>query len=139
VTNPAHRPFAAFIVRDGEIVGQGLNDSPSSHDPTAHGEVLAIRDATRRLGTEDLSGCEIYTTCEPCSLCVAAIWWARLDKMYYAATLKDCAEIGIGTDELVSEIVKPVTQRKLKAEQVMGHEARAVLAEWSKSPGFSEF
>ncbi|WP_292178860.1 nucleoside deaminase [Mesorhizobium sp.] len=139
VSNPAHRPFAAFIVKDGEIVGKGLNDTPSSHDPTAHGEVLAIRDATKRLSTQDLSGCEIYTTCEPCSLCVAAIWWAGLDKMYYAATLKDCAEIGIGVSGLVEEIAKPVNARKMKAEQILGDESRAVLKEWAKSPGFLEF
>jgi len=139
VTNPAHRPFAAFIVKDGAIVGTGLNDTPSSHDPTAHGEVLAIRDATKRLGTEDLSGCEIYTTCEPCSLCVAAIWWAGLDKMYYAATLNDCREIGIGVDGLVEEIAKPVNARKMKAEQILGEESKTVLKEWAKAPGSQRF
>lgn len=139
VTNSAHRPFAALIVKDGDIVGEGLNDTPSSHDPTAHGEVLAIRDATRRLGTADLSGCEIYTTCEPCSLCVAAIWWARIDKMYYAATLDDCKDIGIGVDGLVEEISRPVGVRTLPAEQILGEDARAVLAEWSKSSAYRQF
>jgi guanine deaminase len=139
VTNAGHRPFAALIVKDGEIVGEGLNDTPSSHDPTAHGEVLAIRDATRRLGTEDLSGCEIYTTCEPCSLCVAAIWWARIDKMYYAATLDDCEEIGIGVDGLVEEISRPVSGRTLPAERILGEDARAVLNEWMKSSAYRQF
>ena len=139
VTNAGHRPFAALIVRNGEIVGEGLNDTPSSHDPTAHGEVLAIRDATRRLGTEDLSGCEIYTTCEPCSLCVAAIWWARLDKMYYAATLNDCKEIGIGVDGLVQEIGRPLAERWLPAERVLGDDAVAVLNEWLQSPAYRQF
>jgi tRNA(Arg) A34 adenosine deaminase TadA len=138
-TNAGHRPFAALIVRNGEIVGEGLNDTPSSYDPTAHGEVLAIRDATRRLGTEDLSGCEIYTTCEPCSLCVAAIWWARLDKMYYAATLKDCKYIGIGVDGLVETVSRPLGGRSLPEVQLFGVEGRAVLEEWLQSPGYQRF
>ena len=139
VTNSEHRPFAAFIVKNGEIVGEGLNDTPLSHDPTAHGEVLAIRDATKRLGTADLSGCEIYTTCEPCALCVAAIWWARIDKMYYAASLADCKEIGIGVDGLVEEIGRPVDSRTLPTERIMGDDARAVLKEWLQSPAFKQF
>lgn len=139
VSTPGHRPFAALIVKDGEIVGEGLNDTPSSHDPTAHGEVLAIRDATRRLATEDLSGCEIYTTCEPCSLCVAAIWWARIDKMYYAATLDDCKEVGIGVDGLVEEISRPVGGRTLPAERILAEDARAVLDEWAKSSAYRSF
>jgi guanine deaminase len=139
VTDSGHRPFAALIVKDGEIVGQGLNDTPSSHDPTAHGEVVAIRDATNRLGTEDLSGCEIYTTCEPCALCVAAIWWSKIDKMYYAATLEDCANIGIGIEGLVEEIARPLGSRTLPAERIMGEEARAVLNDWLASPAYKEF
>jgi guanine deaminase len=139
VTNSGHRPFAAFIVKNGEIVGEGLNDSPASHDPTAHGEVLAIRDATKRLGTEDLSGCEIYTTCEPCSLCVAAIWWARIDKMYYAATLKDCREIGIGIEGLVETVSNPVGSRKIPEVQLLGQDGRNVLKEWMESSAYREF
>lgn len=135
VTNPDYRPFAAFIVKDGEIIGQGLN-SQLSHDPTAHGEVLAIRDATAKLGTADLSGCDIYTSCEPCSLCVAAIWWAKLDRMYYAATLKDCENIGLALGGLAEEVAKPINERVFKAEQILGEESRAVLEAWSKSPGF---
>ena len=139
VTNAAHRPFAALIVKDGAIVGEGLNDTPSSHDPTAHAEVLTIRDATRQLGTNDLSGCEIYTTCEPCALCVAAIWWARIDKMYYAATLDDCKEIDIGVDGLVEEIGRPLGSRTLPAERILGEDARGVLDEWMKSTAYQQF
>jgi guanine deaminase len=139
VSNGGHRPFAALIVKNGEIVGEGLNDTPTSHDPTAHGEVLAIRDATKRLGTDDLSGCEIYTSCEPCSLCVAAIWWAKLDKMYYAATLADCREIGIGVDGLVEEISRPVDARTLPAERILPGDARAVLEDWQKSSAYESF
>ena len=139
VSDGGHRPFAALVVKDGEIVGEGLNDTPSSHDPTAHGEVVAIRDATRRLGTADLSGCELYTTCEPCSLCVAAIWWARIDKMYYAATLADCKDIGIGVDGLVEEISRPVDARSLPATRILAEDARAVLEDWLKSPAYRQF
>lgn len=130
-----HSPFAAVIVRDGEIVGEGCNDTATSHDPTGHGEVVAIRDATRRLGTADLSGCEIYTTCEPCSLCVAAIWWAKLDKMYYANTLEDCARLGVDCQPLMDEVSKPIAARRLPTERIMAEEAHAVFDEWAV-PGF---
>ena len=135
VTNPDYRPFAALVVKDGEIIGRGLN-STVSHDPTAHGEILAIRDAAERLGTADLSGCEIYTTCEPCPMCVGAIWWAKLDRIYYAATLKDCENIGLDLGELVEEVAKPLNERALKSEQILGKESWAVFEQWSKSPGF---
>ncbi len=138
-SDPGRRPFAALVVRDGEIVGEGLNDSPSTHDPTAHGEVLAIRDATRRLGTDDLSGCEIYTTCEPCSLCVAAIWWTRLERMYYAATLADCTDIGIGVTGLVDRVSLPVGKRDIPEIRLLGPESRAVLEDWLASPGYQRF
>jgi guanine deaminase len=127
-------PFAAVIVKDGEIVGEGCNDTAITHDPTAHGEVVAIRDATRRLGTADLAGCEIYTTCEPCSLCVAAIWWAKLDKMYYANSLEDCAALGIDCAPLVDEVSKPVAERKLPVERILAAEAHKVFEEWAVPP-----
>jgi tRNA(Arg) A34 adenosine deaminase TadA len=131
-----YRPFAAIIARGGEIVAEGCNDSVESFDPTAHGEVVAIRNATKKLGTADLSGHDIYTTCEPCSLCVAAIYWAKLDKMYYANTLEDCAKLGIDCDELVSEVSKPIAQRKLPTERILAEEAHTVFDEWAASPAF---
>ncbi|MEM1287682.1 MAG: nucleoside deaminase [Pseudomonadota bacterium] len=123
-------PFAAIIVKDGEIVGEGCNDTTDSHDPTAHGEVLAIRDATSKLGTADLSGCEIYTSCEPCALCVAAIWWAKLDKVYYANTLEDCAALGVDCYPLVEHISRPIGERDIPEERLLGPEAHAVLKDW---------
>lgn len=131
-----YRPFAAIIARNGEIIAEGCNDSVATFDPTAHGEVVAIRNATRKLGTADLSGHQIYTTCEPCSLCVAAIYWAKLDKMYYANTLGDCAELGIDCDPLVAEVSKPVQERKLPAERIMAAEAHTVFDEWVTLPAF---
>lgn len=132
-----YRPFAAIIARGGEIVAEGCNDSVESFDPTGHGEVVAIRNATRKLKTADLSGHDIYTTCEPCSLCVAAIYWAKLDKMYYANTLEDCAKLGTDCAPLVSEVSLPIEQRKLPSERILAAEAHAVFDEWVKLPSFN--
>jgi len=125
------RPFAALIVKDGQIVGEGLSES-THVDPTAHGEILAIRDACRRLGSTDLSGHEIYTSCEPCPLCVAAIWWAKLDRLYYANTLDDCERIGISTRDLVDEVSKPIGARKLPSKRILAAEAHKVFDEWQR-------
>lgn len=132
-------PFAAVIVKDGKIVGEGCNQVVTSHDPTSHGEVEAIRDAGRNLGTWDLSGCELYTTCEPCEMCVAAMYWARIDKMYYANTLKDCEEIGFELAPLRSLVRSDLHDRALPAERVMGSEGREVLDLWTRQPGFNLF
>ncbi|WP_246329247.1 nucleoside deaminase [Chthonobacter rhizosphaerae] len=126
-------PFAAVIVRDGEIIGEGCNDTAVTFDPTAHGEVVAIRDATRRLGSADLSGATLYTTCEPCSMCVAAMWWARIDKLVYAYSLQDCLALGIDCAPLVAEVSKPVEARALPSEQLMAEEAHGVFTEWMAS------
>lgn len=136
MTEKGYRPFAAIIVKDGEIVGEGCNDTVETFDPTGHGEVVAIRDATRRLKTADLSGCEIYTTCEPCSMCVAAIWWAKIDRMYYANTLQDCAELGLDCAPLEAEVSKPVTERQLPSERIMAEAAHRVFDEWVETPAF---
>jgi guanine deaminase len=130
------RPFAAVIVRQGEIVGEGRSQQKSLHDPTAHGEIVAIRDACRRLGTTDLSGCEIYTTCEPCVLCVSAIWWAKISKMYYAYTQAECEIIGFSTKGLVDEVTRPLTSRKLPGERICAEEAGILFQEWAASAKF---
>lgn len=131
VTEEGYSPFAAIIVKDGEIVGEGCNDTGLTHDPTAHGEVVAIRDATRKLGTPDLSGCEIYTSCEPCSMCVAAIWWAKLDRMYYANTLEDCAKLGLDCGPLMETVSKPVGERAIPETRLMGAEAHEMFDVWT--------
>ena len=123
------RPFGALIAKDGVIVGEGTSES-AFVDPTAHGEILAIRDACRRLGSTDLSGHEIYTSCEPCPLCVAAIWWSKLDRLYYANTLDDCERIGISTRDLVEEIRKPIEARRLPSQRILAAEARQVFDDW---------
>jgi guanine deaminase len=131
-----HRPFACLIVRDGVIVGDAVSASKNGVDPTAHGEVLAIRDACQRLGTRDLSGCDLYTTCEPCPLCVSAIWYAKISRMYYSYTLEDCETLGIGTRELVEELQHPVQERKLPAQQLLVDEGRRLFDEWRRAPNF---
>lgn len=132
-------PFAAVIVRDGEIIGEGVNQVVNNHDPTSHGEVEAIRDAGRKTGSWDLSGATLYTTCEPCEMCVAAMYWARIDRMVYAATLADCAEIGLDTSPLTKMVRSDLDARTLPAHQSMHAESRAVLQEWAASPGFDTF
>jgi guanine deaminase len=130
------RPFAALIVKQGQIVGAGRSLQRALNDPTAHGEIVAIRDACKRLGTTDLSGCEIYTTCEPCLLCVSAIWWAKISKMYYAHTQEECERIGFSTKGLVDEVTRPLASRKLPAERICAEEANKLFEEWAASPHF---
>lgn len=130
--------FAAVIVRNGEIVGEGWNRALQDFDPTAHGEVMAIRDACRKLETLDLSDCELYTSCEPCPLCVAAIYYAGIKRMYYAASLEQSAQIAPYPDShfLCEELNRPVRERAMPATQLMAEEAVAVLTEWRDRPEF---
>lgn len=126
-------PFAALIVKDGTVVGQGVNQVIANHDPTAHGEVQALRDAGKNLGTWDMSGCELYTTCEPCELCVAAMHWARISKLYYANTLSDCEPMGLDLTGLHKAVRSDTHDRALPAEQILHDEAFAVLNQWMAS------
>ncbi len=132
-------PFGAVVVKDGKIVGEGVNQVVNNHDPTSHGEVEAIRDAGAKLATWDLSGCTLYTTCEPCEMCVAAMFWARIDAIYYAATLADCADIGFDLGPLTKLVRSDLHDRALPATQLMHTESRAVLDLWTKQPGFAAF
>lgn len=132
-------PFAAVIVKDGAVVGEGVNNVVNNSDPTSHGEVEAIRDAARRLGSWDLSGCDLYTTCEPCTLCVAAMFWAKISRLYYANTLADCENIGFDLKPLTALVRTDLHSGALKAERVLPDEARSVLDEWAAQPNFSPF
>lgn len=123
-------PFGTVIVRDQTIVGRGWNRVTSSNDPTAHAEVEAIRAACTKLGTFSLEGCEIYTSCEPCPMCLAAIYWARIDVLYYAATRDDAADAGFDDKLIYDEILKPILERKLRAEQHLQTDAQNVMAIW---------
>lgn len=127
-------PFGAVIVRGGEIIAQGCNEVTSSHDPTAHAEVVAIRAAARKLGTHSLAGCTIYASCEPCPMCLAAIYWARLDGLFFACTRTDAAAAGFDDDEFYQEIVKPLDQRAIPTAPLLRDEGRAAMQEWIAKP-----
>lgn len=123
-------PFGAVVVKDDQIVGRGHNCVPSTNDPTAHAEVNAIRNACQTLNTFNLKGCVIYTSCEPCPMCLAAIYWARLDKVYYAANQEDAANIGFDDRFFYQEINKSVNDRIIPQERLLPKEAQAVLQKW---------
>jgi len=127
-------PFAAVIVRDGVVIGEGWNRVTSTNDPTAHAEISAIRDACARVGEFALPGAVIYSSCEPCPMCLAAIYWARISKLYYANTSEDAAEIDFDDEFLYREIVMNEAHRALPSERILGDEAHAVFDEWRDKP-----
>ncbi len=127
-------PFGAVIVRHGEIVAEGWNNVTTANDPTAHAEVSAIRTACARLGTFSLEGCEIFTSCEPCPMCLAAIYWARIDRIWFANTRADAAAIGFDDDHIYGEVAKPVDDRAIPTARLHLPEAEAVFAEWREKP-----
>src|SRR5471032_1025850 len=127
-------PFGAVVVRKGKIVGRGWNRVTSTNDPTAHAEVSAIRDACRRLKTFQLDDFELYTSCEPCPMCLAAIYWARFKKVFYANTRKDAAGIGFDDDLIYREVAQPVSRRKIPMRQLLRGEAQKVFKEWRDKP-----
>ncbi|SRR5574344_1354593 len=123
-------PFGAVIVREGEIIATGVNRVTSKHDPTAHAEVSAIREACAKMETFDLSGCEIYTSCEPCPMCLGAIYWAHLDKIYYANTKNDAKDIGFDDAFIYKELELPLDKRNLPAEGILRDEAITAFKDW---------
>jgi len=127
-------PFGAVVVRRGKIVGRGWNRVASTNDPTAHAEVMAIREACRRLGTFRLDDCELYASCEPCPMCLAAIYWARLKTIYYANTSRDAAGIQFDDDFIYREVARPVSRRKIRMRQLLRREALKVFAGWREKP-----
>ncbi|HTB97642.1 MAG TPA: nucleoside deaminase [Terracidiphilus sp.] len=132
-------PFAAVIVRDGVIVGEGANSVTSTYDPTAHGEVNAIRAACKALGTFTLKGCQLYTSCEPCPMCLAASYWARLDAIYYGCSAADAARAGFDDAFLYAEFRKDAPQRQLLSSQLLGDEAWSSFAVWIASTNKIEY
>ncbi len=124
-------PFGAVIVKGNEIVATGVNRVTANCDPTAHAEVSAIREAARKLETFDLSGCEIYTSCEPCPMCLGAIYWARLDKMYYGNTKADAKEIGFDDSFIYDELELKPEDRKLHSENLLHNEAIRAFEAWN--------
>lgn len=127
-------PFGALVVRDDEEIARGANQVVATHDPTAHAEIVAIRAACRTLGAFQLDGCEIYASCEPCPMCLAAIYWARPARLFFAATKDDAAAAGFDDSFIYAEIAKPHDGRALPVRQLMREEARRAFGEWSRSP-----
>lgn len=127
-------PFAAVVVKDGRIVAEGTNRVTSTNDPTAHAEVVAIREACRVLGDFQLTGCEIYTSCEPCSMCMGAIYWARPAHVYFAATAADAARYGFDDSFIGQEMQRPWSERKIPMTRMMGAEALAAFNAWEQKP-----
>jgi len=127
-------PFGAVIVRDGEVIGRGCNKVTSTFDPTAHAEMVAIRQAAYTLKDYSLSGCELYTSCEPCPMCLAAAYWARLDAVYYAATRLDASTAGFDDAWIYQELSLSVHERALPMVKVADKEAITLLQEWASNP-----
>lgn len=132
-------PFGAVIAKDGEIVATGTNRVTPDSDPTAHAEVNAIRAACRKLGTFNLSGCEIYTSCEPCPMCLGAIYWARLDRMYYGNNKDDAASIGFDDAFIYREMALPVSERKLSGLCLLRDESLKAFRDWNDKADKTEY
>jgi tRNA(Arg) A34 adenosine deaminase TadA len=132
-------PFGCVVVKNGVIVGRGNNKVTSTNDPTAHAEVTAIRDACKNLGTFQLDGCDIYTSCEPCPMCMGAIYWARPDKVYYGNTREDAASIGFDDSMIYQELVLPIHQRKIVMECFGRNEAFKVFEAWTNKTDRTDY
>lgn len=132
-------PFGAVIVKDGMVLARSANKVVPTNDPTAHAEVSAIRLACQELGTFSLAGCEIYTSCEPCPMCLGAIYWARIDKIYYANTKADAAAIGFDDHFIYQELDLPMDQRRLPIVQLMRDEALNAFKLWSESENRTDY
>jgi tRNA(Arg) A34 adenosine deaminase TadA len=128
-------PFGAVVVRAGVVVGEGTNVVTSTNDPTAHAEVVAIRNACRALATFRLAGCEIYASCEPCPMCLGAVYWARLDRLYFAAEREDAERAGFDDREIYRELGVPPDARRIPTVQLLPDAARVVLERWRVTPG----
>jgi guanine deaminase len=128
-------PFGAVVVRDGKIVGRGWNKVSSTNDPTAHAEVVAIRAACKALGQFHLHGCVLYTSCEPCPMCLAAAYWAHVDKIVYAATRRDAASIGFDDAFLYREFGRDLKKRRVPMQQLLRTESRQMMRAWHEMPG----
>lgn len=137
--NSGGGPFGAVIARNGEIVAEGSNNVTLHHDPTAHAEVSAIREACRKLETFDLSGCDIYTSCEPCPMCLGAIYWAHIDKIYYANDRRDAADIGFDDDFIYQEIALKPTERTKPSEILLREEAIEAFKQWEAKADKTEY
>ncbi len=132
-------PFGAVIAKDGEIIASGVNRVTANTDPTAHAEVSAIREACAKLGTFNLEGCEIYTSCEPCPMCLGAIYWARISRMYYGNNKTDAKEVGFDDSFIYDEIALAPRNRKLASEVLLSDEALQAFKLWRETDNKTEY
>jgi len=132
-------PFGCVIVKGDEVVGRGHNSVTANNDPTAHAEVMAIRDACKNLNSFQLNDCELYTSCEPCPMCMGAIYWARPEKVYYANTRKDAADIGFDDSMIYEELCLPIEDRKIGMQALGRDEAMEVFRQWTNKADRTEY
>jgi guanine deaminase len=127
-------PFGTVIVKDGAVLAEAANQVTATNDPTAHAEVLAIRNACQKLGLFELKGCDLYTSCEPCPMCLGAIYWARVSRVYFGTIAADASKIGFDDSSIYHEIAQPHSQRKIPMIQMMREEALAAFRAWEETP-----
>jgi len=132
-------PFAAVIVKDGRIVAEGVNRVTTTNDPTAHAEVVAIREACRALGVFQLAGCDLYTTCEPCPMCLGAIYWARPARVYYACVASDAAAVGFDDAFIYEELKRGHDARRLPMQQMLREESLEIFSLWRQKEGTTHY
>lgn len=132
-------PFGAVIVKDGKIIATGVNRVTANNDPTAHAEVCAIRSACQALDTFVLEGCDIYSTCEPCPMCLGAIYWAHIDRLYYACNKYDAADAGFDDSFIYKELALTNDERRLKTEILIPEEAKRIFEEWKNNEDKTEY
>lgn len=132
-------PFGTVIVKNGKIIATGVNEVTKSNDPTAHAEMIAIRNACEKLNSFQLDGCDIYCSCEPCPMCLGAIYWARPKSIYFANSKKDAAEINFDDNFIYQEIKLPIHERKLTITQLLRDEAQSVFLQWKESENKIEY
>ena len=137
--NSTGGPFGCVIVKDNEIIGEGSNKVTFSNDPTAHAEIVAIREACKKLNTFNLSGCDLYASCEPCPMCLSAIYWAHVDNIYYANTRNDAKKINFDDSLIYSEISKKIEDRKIPIKQMLRDEALKAFEIWGKKTDKIEY
>ena len=132
-------PFAALVAKNGNVIGEGANSVTATNDPTAHAEVVAIRAACRALGTFQLIDCELYTTCEPCPMCLGAIYWARPKRVFYAGVAADAANAGFDDAFIYEELRRPPEARRIPMTQLMREESLAIFAAWKQQPNKTQY
>jgi tRNA(Arg) A34 adenosine deaminase TadA len=132
-------PFGAVVVKDGRIIGEGNNQVTSTNDPTAHAEIIAIREACKAIGSFQLDGCSVYTSCEPCPMCLGAIYWARPEKVFFACTRDDAAAIGFDDNFIYEELERANNEREMVLVSLMRDEALEVFRNWDAKPDKVEY